>query len=198
MLCVGSAFQSAKAQTFFTDRSAFQSAAGLLSTESFETAFGSVQPTFTFTDFSFSAMEGSSPTGAVARASLVPGFLGFGITNGVDALGYRDNGSSTGRFLFNSPIYAFGVDVGSNARGLLTIGGDLASGVELESLRPKFFGVIWTAGFDQIDLDMAGAYIDVAVDFVQYSPSVTVPEPSSFALVALGGLAVLFGRRRRA
>lgn len=97
--------QLASAQTFFTDRVAFQAAAGALNTESFENIVVALpQPSLTFGGFTVTETNG---TNVITSTDVNAVFGTTPVTDGNTAIWYDDNGSSLAEFVFGSSIQAF-------------------------------------------------------------------------------------------
>ena len=182
----------ARAQVFFTDRAAFNAAAGGgLSFESFETPFAPA-PTVNFPGFSI------SETGAISNTVFSDP---FGATDGSLAAVYRDNDNSVSTFAFTSPVTAFGLDVTTSTATTVLVGGDISSSFSLFANTPQFFGVISTTPFSTVTFNASGPP-EVGFDAVSFGTAAVgvVPEPGTLALVGTGLLplaGVVVRRRRR-
>jgi hypothetical protein len=189
MLVSMSAPPAAAVPLFFTNRAAFDAAAGGgLAFEDFEADFA-VAASVAFAGFTVSETNGINALGQLRDFSG----LVNGITGGTGGLVYDDNGSSIATFFnFTIPVRAFGIDITSNPGGVATIGGSVSDSLVLVTNSPQFWGVIDFAGITSISFDVTG---EPNVGFDSASYGTPVPEPASLLLFGTGLLAC--GRRLR-
>lgn len=187
------------APVFFTDRTAFESAAGSgLHFEGFEGPWTDSSGTAVFAEFTVRETNGTNTLFHATEA----GGNSFSVTEGVDSVWYDDNGSSVGNFFnFDIPITAFGLDITyTQGNGLSTstrvaIGGGASDSIALPGGTSTFWGMIDPHGISTVTFDASGNGF-LGFDAVSYG--VAVPEPSTSLLTALGLLAITRCRRRRA
>lgn len=183
---------SQAAQIFYTDRAAFQAAAGALATEAFNTQHVAAQEV----DFGPFLARAEWASVFWANAASLPDFVseGAGSIYGFDT---QPAGIGNGiAFTFDEPIREFGIDILELTSGIYA----QAPGLFLENpvlgptatASPVFFGVISDEAFSQIIFHWGSAQDGVGMDYLQY----TVPEPASLALLALGMLALARLRHR--
>ena len=171
------------APTFYTDRAAFNTAAGSgRSFESFEVedAF-STRTTKTepvdFGDFTFAktlSLFGDT-FNWVDRTDSRPA----AVTDGQYMFYYCDESettsSSIGTFSFLDPITAFAIDISfaQSNEYELTIGGDVSQTISIMTANtPKFWGVIDTDGITDVTFDAEAGYGCVAFDSLSYGGEV--------------------------
>ena len=139
VLLLGATVRKAMAApTYYTDRAAFNTAAGSgRSFESFEAAFTPAAShnfgDFTFTETSgrFNNVQQNNPDNYDVA------------TDGTYTLVFKDDiDDSIGTFSFSDPINAFAVDIIFSSSTGLTIGGDVSQSISMTALTPKFWGVI--------------------------------------------------------
>lgn len=203
----------------FTDRATFEASTGLLTTQNFESIVGT--PGFPNnypnggTGYYTLNPNGISLDGVEYVGSGDFGYETYILGNDVDAGGYSLNGTfalTGGRTL--TDIYlpggtnAFGADVGAVEQntGVLHLTVFLrGGGTELLDFnvtqRSQFFGYTNGLGIDRIKLDTNGSgyYPYTIIDNVSLGgPTViATPEPSSIALLGLGGISLGLGTWRR-
>ena len=138
----------------FTNRVAFNAAAGTLNFESFEAAFSSA-PSVTFGPVTVSETNDSVGTNTIGQErdlNLVPGIP----TDGTGAVVYNDNGPSIVVFQFATPINAFALDLASVVTTTATFGGGASGNVALTANTPSFFGFINQGGtFSQVTFEIS-------------------------------------------
>ncbi len=192
LVVVGTADRARANYVFYTDRAAFDLATGGgLSSDTYGDFFNAAS--VSRSGYTLSQTSGGSPLQIYATGS--------------GGAGYTDDGSGRNAdFLFDSPINAFGVDITATGDMTVSVGGDLSSSISLTAGTASFFGVINTmTAFDQVTFSSsAGSLADnLFVDFdnLSFGPIETtavVPEPSTFALLGIGGLALAgYGWRRK-
>ena len=200
---------SGAAPTYFfndpiTARSAFQAAAsGPRTLESFEQEF----PTGLSASFPVGGAEAFTVSSStVGRPIWQEGANGRAITDGSFALGFDEYPPGvTLTFSFDQPIHAFGLDVNDlnfasmsfadnlgnvKTRALLGDNGSPAGGPGFQNV--QFFGVVNTTAFSQVQLTFGNPTAltgIICLDRLEYTP---VPEPATFAMAALGALALMF------
>ena len=159
------------APTFYTDRAAFNTAAGSgRSFESFEGAFTQTQPTepVDFGDFTFA--KTLSPMGDTSNwvdRTDTPS-TPAAITDGQYALLYCNEDGSIGTFSFSYPIIAFAIDITFDSSAGLTIGGDVSQSISMTADTPKFWGVIDTDGITELTFDGAAGFYCIYIDSLSY------------------------------
>jgi hypothetical protein len=179
------------APTFFTNRSAFNAAAGGgLNFEGFEGSWNdTVAGTAVFSGFSLSETGGTNNLFHATEA----GGGSFSVTEGIDSPWYDDNGSSIGSFFSfgGAPVRAFGLDItfargnGSLTTSTVTIGGSVNSSINLVANVHQFWGVIDPAGLSSISFNASGNGF-VGFDAVAFG---AVPEPAGMALLVVAAVA---------
>ncbi|MGB0776217.1 MAG: PEP-CTERM sorting domain-containing protein [Akkermansiaceae bacterium] len=151
-------------------------------------------------------------SGVTSTASGAQGSPNHNVNGGRFNTALYPAGSASAGYLtitwtFNSPVNAFGADFFSIA-GSRQVGptGDFDSGTEHYDLRTLFigdggldqgfFGVVSATPFTQITLEATGSGTNDAftVDNLSF---VSVPEPSSTALLAFGGIGFILRRQRK-
>ena len=191
-LLTGSAHAGALTVTTYTSKASFNSAAGATVTDMLDdaaeqVAFGlldrgdyTIDPVGGPWEPMLSIEDPSDPSNVNGTRFLEFGILGA--TPGND-----------GRFVFDAPITAFGFDynnIDTTDELLLAIDGQIFTAAGTSS--SGFFGITTDGGFTEVrlvspdfkDFEYAG------IDNITYTP-----EPTSLALLGLGGL--LIARRRR-
>lgn len=182
------------APTYFTSRAAFDAATGGgLSFEGFEADFDVWNTPVVFSDFSVEETGGANH---LVQARLYSPTFDAGITEGIGALGYQDNGDSVVTFFsFNAPVNAFGLDITScQGDTTMTIGNDVSYALDLTEDIPAFWGVIDFAGISSISFNAAGALDGLAFDAASYN---VIPAPGAILLGSIGVGLVGWLRRRR-
>ena len=177
---------------YYTDRSAFNAAAGSLNFESFEVAPSGPQASFSFSGFT---VEETNGTNALTNVLINSAFGTYPVTNGSGALWYDDNDNSIGVFTFASPITAFGLDLTTALNSSITIGGDLSTTLNRTSNTPAFFGVIDTTPFTTITFNASGGP-EVGFDAVSFGTT-SVPEPITMLLLGVGLVGLAATKRMR-
>jgi hypothetical protein len=178
------------ATTFYSDRASFDAASGSLSGfESFETFFSASTVDFG----SFTVAETGDIGNLVEQTS-------FNSTDGTHSLGVVPTDlpiSSTIIFTFDTPINAFGFDITNQSVGGFNVfvGGDVSDSIPIFTANTfEFWGVVDTVtSFSTLTFSPNANTGELMIDSVSYG---AVPEPSSTALLGLGGLALLLRRRR--
>jgi hypothetical protein len=196
---IAAATSSPAVTHYFTDRAAFNAAAGGgLNFESFETPFD-VNGTQTFAGFQVSETAGID---ALAWSGNYGGFADFVVTDGANGLWYDDNGDSISTFFnFTTPVNAFGLDITADENSVVTIGGTVSSSLNLTALTHGFFGAISDSEtFSSISFDFSGGP-NAGFDAVSYGTarSSSVPDAGGTALllsIALAGLSRIRLARR--
>ena len=191
MAAVPKAFAQA---VFFTDRTAFETAAaatgGVAKVESFDNtppAAALVDQIF-FPDnqtpeFFFGVSDnipGQTDPGLLDSTNADGLGLSSAITEGSGALTFFDIGIG-GAFLFSNSIGAFGLDITTSAATSVTIiygfgGNPNPTGTNTFTTNadtPQFVGVVDPAGFDGVVFDFGTAQTNVAYDFLSYRVALT-------------------------
>jgi len=169
---------------FFTDRAAFDAAAGgELSFESFE---GSPQQgaSVTYGDLTLTESGGVNYFTHTAVNSIFTSAT----TDGQHSIWYDDNDNSVSTLTFGlaSPVTALGFDIATALNSTVTIGGDIASSISLTANTPSFFGVIdLMSPINTVTFSASGGP-NVGFDAVSYGNA--IPEPGTVCLLGLGGL----------
>jgi len=172
---------------FFTDRAAFDAAAGgELSFESFE---GSPQQgaSVTYGDLTLTESGGVNYFTHTAVNSIFTSAT----TDGQHSIWYDDNDNSVSTLTFGlaSPVTALGFDIATALNSTVTIGGDIASSISLMANTPSFFGVIdLMSPINTVTFSASGGP-NVGFDAVSYGNA--IPEPGTVCLLGLGGLAMI-------
>jgi hypothetical protein len=177
------AMPASAAPIFFSDRNAFNLAAGSgLSFESFEVN-PKDGPIVTYGNLTFEETGGSFNN--FTNTSLMP-FFTAATTNGLNSIWYDDNGNSVANLTFGlaSPITALGFDITSAQNGTVAIGGDLNTSLNLTANTPSFFGVIDLAmPLSTVTFSVSGGP-EVGFDAVSYGRA--IPEPAMLMLLSAG------------
>ena len=157
------------APTFYTDRAAFNAAAGSgLSFESFEDAFTPAE-SVDFGDFTFTEHKNN-----IYRTENDSSKFDVA-TDGQYALSYLDFGSDIGIFSFSDPIIAFGIDITTDTETSVKIhpytsvkGGDVSQSIAWPARTPKFWGVIDSDGITDVTFDADGGFYNIYFDSLSY------------------------------
>jgi hypothetical protein len=202
------------APTIINSESAFLTAAGTVSQESFEnltaTNTFSFNQSFTLTDFTFAL---GTPSGSGGGVRNLP-YFGTHATDGDQFIINSTAGGGTFPVLltFNAPITAFGInitDFGDDPReAASTLIFTTDTGVTgntglllLGDANEQFFGLIDTNPFTSIRIERnpADGELNIGYDEVYYNTATAVPEPASLLLIGSGfvGLAATAWTRRR-
>lgn len=168
----------------YTDRAAFESAAGSYTVDNLNDVSDGTKPTgldrgaYSFTMESFGCSSGPSQCGD----NVVDGFF-------YPAYVWTYGGGS---FNFTSAIHAFGLDYGNYSSSTASV---TLNGYSSSVSNGGFFGIIDSDAFTSATYAAQGS--GSLFDNVTYSAQQAsqIPEPGSLALVALG-LAGLAARRR--
>lgn len=214
-LVVGGA--ASAAPTYYGTRAAFDTANVGLTFEGFESmdAVGTV-------GFTSPLSSTSNIAGVVSPGEIVAGIT-FDMTTGHDAyvaapgqsantsraIGVNTPTAAGWKVSFDAPTNAFGVDVYQNFGGGNQSGSSISVTVNLYNLSSAlidsslitvpsgsngFFGVYSASGISYLTIDNADSF-DV-IDNVEFGTAPAIPEPSTYALMALG-LAGIAGVARR-
>lgn len=188
-----SATSAVAAPVFYTDRAAFEAAAGGLA--GFE-GFNDVRnpaPSHAYPGFTIGETGGFDSVVTTGANS----FFSAATTEGSGSVWYDDNGDSLSTFTFDAAITAFGIDVAAAAGGLMTVSGFSGGsfGFDLAAEQPAFFGVIDTTAFSSVTFDME-AGPEVGFDALAFGTAGVVPEPATWALM-IGGMGLIGSALRR-
>lgn len=180
------------APTIYTDRAAFDAAAGATLFESFEEDRRTAA-TQTYTDFNVSETNGSNLV-------YINSYLGA--TNGMRSANIENNGTSIFSINFNKTAYALAFDLLSDTNSIFSITGAATSSLVVTGGGSGFFGVVDNAGFTGLSLRSSATFGNYGIDALEYSitaPTMTaaVPEPASWAMMMIGIGAVGYAMRRR-
>ena len=188
------------AQTIYTTRTAFDTAAGAgLAFESFETQRNgqtvSYPPvTVSETNDSFNLIVHTSNAATFTAAT----------TDGLRSIWFIDfTGNSLATFSFLNPITAFGIDTAFSQARTATFAGGVSGSLSLAANTPGFFGVISDTPFSTVTVDLNGSVTNVGFDALAFGiaapPPAPVPEPATWAIMIAGfGLVGAAMRRRNA
>lgn len=199
------------------DRNTFQSATTNLSTESFEDAFLSGN------NLSFATGSPQAFTVTSDTLMLQESYSRF-VSDGSAALGFSEYPSATLTFTFDTPVYAFGIDVNDMNFGTMSYSDNLgnslirvldgdngtsAGGQGFQNL--QFFGLTNTESFSSVQLSFSNSDSQLAgtisVDRLEYQTTVLadsisldglVPVPASVWLFSSGLFGLIGVARRKA
>ena len=179
----------------YTDRGAFQAAVPTLATEGFNTSFTDA-PIVDFGNFTVNAgFDDVHWTSIASLPQLVSEDIGAIYL--FDATQPTTIGNSA-RFLFDTPISAFGIDINDHSSPRLTVrnNGSLPVTELAAGLPTLFVGFTDTVPFYEVEIFWNRAVDAVGFDYLQYSTSAVVPVPAAFWLFG-SGLIGLAGIARR-
>ncbi|GAA0466145.1 hypothetical protein GCM10009096_03510 [Parasphingorhabdus litoris] len=188
-----SAVPAQAAEVIFTDRTAFNAAAGAgLTFESFETAQSGA--TVNYPGFSVTESGGAN----FITHTSINSFFTSATSDGANSIWFDDNGNSLATFVFDAPITAFGFDVAAAAAGTMTFSGGAAGSFALGADTPTFFGVISDTAFTTLQFDMSGGP-EVGFDALSFgiANAGAVPEPATWAFMIFGFGAIGGAMRRQ-
>lgn len=180
---------------YFTDRTAFEAAAGGgLSFEGFEQDWATPVATIAFPGFSVSETGGANLLAQVRN--YTPSYRDVFITEGTGALYFDDNGSSIGTFFsFVNPITAFGMDIAvTGENSTVAIGGSVSDSLALTVNTSSFWGVIDFGGITSITFDPSGGP-DIGFDAALYGLAVPIPGAVLLGMLGLSVAGVKLRRR---
>jgi hypothetical protein len=178
----------------YTDRAAFEAAAGLLTVETFnDFAPGKLAPLRDLGAFTVS----TNNTAAIASGGDINGSNDLSVNLTADANG----GLGTLTFTFDTRILAFGADFFSLNNGFVQRTFARVDGQIFNPLprSPAFLGYISTTGFSTLSFSnqLGGGNNDAfQLDNLAYSTPGSVPEPASWALMLTGFLGAGAALRR--
>lgn len=169
----------------YTDRTAFEAAAASYNIDSLNDITDGHKPTgvdrgaYSFTMNSFGCNSG-------------PGQCGDNTVDGFTYPAYiwtYDPGS----FIFDSAIYAFGLDYGNYSSSTASV---ILNGYSASTTNGGFFGIIDSNAFTTVTYSATGS--GSLFDNVTYSATQTnqVPEPGALVLMGLGLVGLAVARRR--
>jgi hypothetical protein len=188
----------------YSDRTLFEAASGILSSEDFNSYTTDVS-------FSMSPLDVGDFT-ITYDGVLVSGWnmidaTPFAMSSllDIDGTSYMLGGLAEAETIvltFDSAITAFGADfTGLNddvARSLFNIAGDTISLPVQSGLTTLFFGVVSDTPFDTVTLMGLSSSEGYGMDNVAYgSGTVSVPEPTTLALMGLGLAGIGFARKKK-
>jgi hypothetical protein len=193
LLVILSSIPTQASVVFFTDRASFNAAAGFSGApdESFEVSV-SGSPSIDFGLFTV------TESGADVSNFLDTGLSSLA-TDGLRTLGYgRDTGPTSVTFSFDSPINAFGLDIGTGdflPPFPFTVSGDISHSFSTQSQSSlQFFGVIDSMNsFDTLTFGQDGAGGEIEMDSLSFG---AIPEPSTGALLSIAALLGIGYRRK--
>ena len=182
----------------FTDRSAFQAAAGNLATEGFNFNFGGAA----LNVGAFTVI--GNPNLATFPATTSPEF----VSEGSHALVFREVGDIS--IIFSTPITAVGFDINDINQSAFNYAdnagnsfSDIIPPIPTNTIGSSFFGVVSDTPFSTVVLSTSfgSEFFLAGLDNLQYStPQIPLPGSVWMMLAGLGGLLAAAGhaRQRRA
>ena len=196
---------AAAATTVFTDRTAFNAAAGAVTTENFNSYVSEVDFRTAPFDFGPFSIAGFGDQGGRNFIDVPPAqfgqFTGDGTTN-LNLFTRLADGSGF-EISFDAPVFAFGGDFSSMQDGLLRTriiaAGDVLTPSIAGSFDTRFFGFTSDTAFSSIRFEGTYDGDGFSGDNFSFSrrPGGAVPEPATWAFMILGFGAVGASMRRR-